>query len=558
LGLVLVTIHAEKTQTLDLLEEMRQVTTRLGQRIEAWVYRYYSGGDLSLSSHLEHVLAQAAHHAPVEQVLLFVLPRTRFHLRFLAASGGGDEHQVQERRRDIRRRPWSNVITNAVGEDMGTFLRDGSRSYGVPILDFGRLLGVLVYRLEQGEPLEQRKRSVLERLGNHLAPLILETPETVHPGFFARLLLRLSQNDLILRELTRGHVVSRQVVAQLDKYREILGNIDSGIIYADLTGRILYQNSFAAVFLEKLGLAGADNCRTVLEPLCKHNGCSVDLMFETLLSGDRLHPLAWQNESGSLVFQILVGVMRQQFGGEEEEMADQRPSAMMLVIKDVTRIHHVDRLKGHVLHLSSYKAKNLITGLLGYLDLIEPGKTEPFELEVYVDHLGTQIRQLDAVLSGFSDLAEQLKALSSDGAEALFDFIATVRECLTEQQETAKARGVTLDLASPPLGSPVIGNYLVFKEGLGLLLRDILRSCYQGQRLVVQLQENEKSMSLVLEDPSLDPSEELLRAIRTKAWNELSESLGKGLRMLDEAGFEVLARRGEQHGLFLHLQVAKV
>ena len=556
-AIALVFSYLNIEQTFAIVKELRENNRRLAKEVESWVYSTELLQEVPIQTSFEQLISYASGFVDIKKAFLLVLPQNSWHLRMIAAIDA-TESDIRERRRDIRRKPWQSAISNATGASLRGFLHDRYfTAYGIPILDFGKMLGIVVITTERGVEISENTRLLLERLAYHMGNVLvgIESLYTKR-GLVKKTIQAIQEADAIQQELVQTNRITNLVVNQIGKYRALLERIDIGVMFGDLMGNIYYSNEFAKEFLRETGIGQARNFMQIIEHTKNERSRPPREFIESATCGIEVPPQEWEDPETRSMFHISLAGLA--INPDEDDGGIRKgATALLMTVQDVTRSRQLDGLKSQAMYLASFKGRNIITGLAGFSSLLIRMAKDPLIKET-ARELSTLTGQLEGLFADFAGLADRISVSGDEAIKTPFDVIAVVTDIITRMQPDAERKGVTLTGNTPLMSSPVIGDWTALQDGIISVLSDIIKSCYSGQEVLVSILERTDHIELEIIDPSVDPGAMLLDAIEDRRWSEISPSLALGLRAFDEGSFRMMVERREDVGMAIRLMLEKL
>ena len=278
---------------------------------------------------------------PISQGFLFLTNTQGTHVT-LAGEVDGSEADIGERRRDIRRRPWRDVLLNPSGDYMDHFLADrDKKTYGVAMNVLGKCVGILVIAVEKRTQISENVRRILERLCQQLA-VVVAGPEFVRPdqGVVRRIFKTVVEADNLRLEVGNIKRITNLVVSHFERYRAFLDHMNVGVAFADLMGNVYYSNSFATKAFSGLDIHFPCNLRYVLGKICAAPGTSAIDQLQSAILGESVPSISYKDsESGKLYHVEILGLSIPE--GTEEARPDDPVTALLLTIREESAVGDV-------------------------------------------------------------------------------------------------------------------------------------------------------------------------------------------------------------------------
>lgn len=514
-------------QTGILLREIRANNASLRSEIERWVRSGSGAAHEPAKSSFELLVSYLKDYVPVQGAYLFLLPLSAFHYR-LHLSLDLDETDIQERRRDIRRMPWLGALSSPNGAYLDRFMKDDDRhAYGIPLFDYGAVLGMVVLVFDVRAELPERTRRFLRRCGEFMSgALIAARTDDRDNRLFASLMRTLMGQDALYGELSNTQAITGGVRTQLDRYRQILNKISVGIMVSDLLGNIYYLNRTALDFLARTGIDFNKRLPDFFGSLMPQDPSLVQQIMEAAVLGESIPPLEWSSRGGETTFQITASGICLDSG--DDPLDDKRISAIVVTIGDVSVNRQLDRLKSQVLALASSKGKSLVD--IARNTVMPPPIAGIPSMPPSGPAVEETWGQLYGLFEQFLRLSERMDHTPSRQLETPYDALMTVKEIVRDLSDEAEKRGIGLELETPELITPAFGDWRSFKRGFQSLVSDSIRTCLRGHSIIIRVRENGRNIQVMVTDPSSTPNEELVSAVDTNQWGDVPLALSEGLR----------------------------
>ncbi len=556
LALLLVFVYLNIEHTFSIVAALRENNLTLEKEVESFLFTPDILKDVPIESLFEQTIRHLRNFIELEKAYLFVLPEGRFHVR-VAASIGCTEEEIRERRRDIRRRPWMDVISNPRGAYMQGFMKqkDELLAYGVPILDFGKLLGVMIVITNSDIELSPRQQKLLERTAFHLSGILHNYEHLFTNTNLAAAVINAIRNaDAIKIQLNHTSRITNRVIGQIVKYRALLERVELGVAFADLMGIVYYTNASANIFLTNIGMAGKKDLLQILEHLSGSPQRAATMM-ERALAGEEVPSIEFEDKKNHKVYLIKLSALS--VGTDPTEAESEGVSALQMTLFDITKNKQLDNLKSQAIYLASFKGKNIITGLSGFASLIKMQVEDPV-VEEFSSELEDLTAQLAELFEEFATLAEKISVPPDEVVETPFDILATIGEIMEEVAVEARKKNVELIQNMPIMCAPVIGDWVRIKEGISLLLRDIVSSCFAGAQIRLTVKELEDGVAIEILDPSMTPTEQMLESAKNQQWDQLPSGMQAAFEAFHTAGIEFELTQSPEGGALIRLVLPKL
>jgi PAS domain S-box-containing protein len=212
----------------------------------------------------------------------------------------------------------------------------------------------------------------------------------------------------------------------------ILNSVADAVLVTDLAGAIVLTNPTAEMLLHEDEQSEASGqLRRWLPELSPNRG-------------------APKIDVGKRTWQAAVAHIRE----------DDRVVGNVIVLRDITRLEEVDRLKTQFVSNVSHELRTPLTNVKLYLGLFQKGKPE--KREQYLSTLQNEVSRLERLITDLLDLSRLERSRHSvahvpiDLAEVLRHVLATL-----EPQAEAKRQTLRLELVEPVLTLPADRNQMI-------------------------------------------------------------------------------------------------
>jgi PAS domain-containing protein len=554
---VFVHVYLSLHNTVYLVRELRMGNAKLARQIETWASPTDGQDSIPAQLNFEYLVDFVRAFVPVNGAYLFSLPLEAFHYKLFLGLGF-TQQDIRERRRDTRRMPWLGATSSSSGSQLRGFMHSQNlMAYGLPIFDYGVILGMVVLVLPEGTLVGDRTARMLSRLAAYMGDILLaaRAKDAQAQSALWRTLQSVLGRDTLFGEVSHSQAVTAAVSLQLERFRMVLDRTTVGIAVADLLGTIYYQNQSAGDLITRIDPTASRKLLTLLRPSLAAEKREAEEVVEALLLGEEVDLIEWTDvERGRTYHLSLAGIAPVAEGGANTGEA--KVSAVLLTINDVTSSKQIDRLKSQVLSLASRRGKSVLEGVRSSLLPREPWELVP-EPPALGAGFGSSVEELDNVLESFSRIARKLESPTVRGGEAPFDVGAVTREVVVELEAVAQKREVRLEVSGPESLAPGFGHFELYRKGLRAILEDVLATCYAGHVVHLTLSETAEKVVVQIVDPSALPADTLLEHIDARRYDEMPAGLAQGLMLLERGGLAVKAYAHEEVSMRLAVSVAK-
>ncbi|MCU0662899.1 MAG: hypothetical protein MUC50_11315 [Myxococcota bacterium] len=553
----LVYVYLSLHNTVYLVRELRLGNAKLSRQIETWANPVEGKDAIPAQLNFEYLVDFVRAFVPVTGAYLFALPLEAFHYRLLLKLGF-TEKDIRERRRDIRRMPWLGAISTPSGSVLRGFMQEREhQAYGLPIFDYGVVLGMVVLVMPPSVTISDRTARMLSRLSAYMGDILLSarSKDAQTQTALWRTLQAVLGRDTLFGEVSHSQAITAAVSLQLDRFRMVLDRTSVGIAVADLLGTIYYHNQVAGDLINRIDPTASRKLLGLLRPVLAPEERTAESVVEALLLGEEVEVIEWSDaERGRTYHLSLAGIAA--VADADVGAAEAKVSAVLLTINDVTSAKQIDRLKSQVLALASRRGKSVLEGVRTSLLPREPWNLAP-DVTATGAGFGSSVEELGNVLESFSRIARKLESPTKRGGDAPFDVGILTREVVAELDPAAAQREVVITVNGPETLAPGFGNFELYRKGMRALLEDVLATCYIGHVVNVTLSETSENVVIQIIDPSAPPSDALLEHIEARRYEDMPTGLAQGLVLLERGGLGVKAYRHEEVALRLAVSIVK-
>ncbi len=422
-------------QAATALENARLFENEQKRRVAADVLREMSmvlTSTLNLNEVFERLLDQIARVIPYTSASVLLLAKPD-QLRIIAGRGFQEPEQVIGTLLELGdETPSARVIRDRAP----LILDDVSRLPAWQVLP-----GMLEVRGWMGAPLIVRDEIIGTLSVDHAQPGIYTQEQAELFGVIANQAAAAITNARLYEALTEyaasleTRVAERTAEIRREQERTItiLNSVADAVLVTDLAGAIVLTNPTAEMLLHE------DERRSESPGQLRR--------WLPELSPDRGAP---KIDVGERTWQAAVAHIRE----------DDRVVGNVIVLRDITRLEEVDRLKTQFVSNVSHELRTPLTNVKLYLGLFQKGKPE--KREQYLATLQNEVSRLERLITDLLDLSRLERSRRSvvhvpvDLAEVLRHVLATL-----EPQADAKRQALRLELVEPVLALPADRNQMI-------------------------------------------------------------------------------------------------
>jgi len=275
---------------------------------------------------------------------------------------------------------------------------------------------------EGANTIHQEDQDVMQPLAAHLAVSIAN----------AQLFEKVQHQNVVLEQ--RVNERTRQIRQQQERIEAILASVADAIIVLDLEGQRVLTNPVARTLFESKSQE-IQALEEVIMRLAKQPG----LESEEVVA------------FGMTTFQAKASKV----------MENEQAVGTVVVLRDITRLQEVDRLKSDFVSQVSHELRTPMSNIKLYLSLLKRGKSEKFESYLFV--IERESQRLERLISDLLDISRMDYARRTETLERLarretVDVNPVIEQVILNHTPQARLRQIKLYHHLTPNLPPVLAN----------------------------------------------------------------------------------------------------
>jgi signal transduction histidine kinase len=280
----------------------------------------------------------------------------------------------------------------------------------VPLILGADVIGALSVERAGANTIHQEDLDVMQPLAAHLAVSIAN----------AQLFERVQHQNLALEE--RVYQRTLEIYQQRERIEAILSSVGDAIIVTDLSGRQVLANPVAsALFDSKHGQDEAQKLNQVIGQLSQRPETETEMVIE-------IGPYTFQAKASKFM--------------ENDQLV-----GTVIVLRDITRLQEVDRLKSDFVSQVSHELRTPMSNIKLYLSLLKRGKTEKYDSYMMV--VEKEAQRLERLISDLLDIsrldyARRTATLERLSARERLEVNPIIEQVILNHTPQARLRQITL------------------------------------------------------------------------------------------------------------------
>jgi len=374
-------------------------------------------------------------------------------------------------------------------------------SIGLPLKAVDKTIGVLFVRYDQPRSFSRQAKETLFIFANQTAIAIQNA------RLYERAQQEITERKRVEAELNEYHeqledqVANRTAALQVamteattarDKIDAILHSVADGLIVTDLEHRIVLANSAASALLD---IPQSEEFNQTREPTIKHS------WLRDLVHSSSKHQikdceieikLTDPNTSQIKIMYARTALVDDRQGN---------PLGAVTIIRDVTRLREIDRLKTEFLSIAAHELRTPLTTVLGFSELMLDRSYDEARQQRYLSMIHDQATHLSEIVNNLLDIA-RLEA--GRGLEINLEPI-NMGEILKNVAQpfiaSTTKHNITLEgLAELPL---VVGDSFRLRQVGKNLLSNAVKYSPQGGNIIVRSQIQDQYIEFSIQDEGI-------------------------------------------------------
>jgi signal transduction histidine kinase/uncharacterized protein YigA (DUF484 family) len=388
----------------------------------------YATGILAFEPLIENVAQQLYAVLKYDTITLYLLAEGKITVQFALANG----EKIPPSALPKGRLPLVGTVGEVVktGEpvlvhDTSSQIRLGAvqpRSELVVPLILGQdVIGVLSVERAGANTIHQEDLDVMRPLAAHLAVSIAN----------AQLFEKVKHQNTVLEQRVNERTL--EIRRQQERLEAILASVADAIIVTDLNGQRVLANPVAKAYLESCG--ASQKLEQVIQRLSQQAEHVSDEVIE-------IGPVTLQAKASKL-------------------MENDRLVGTVIVLRDITRLQEVDRLKSDFVSQVSHELRTPMSNIKLYLSLLKRGKTEKYDSYMLV--IEREAHRLERLISDLLDIsridyARRTATLERLAGRERLDINPIIEQVIVNHTPQARLRRIALHSDLAPALPEILAN----------------------------------------------------------------------------------------------------
>ncbi len=195
-------------------------------------------------------------------------------------------------------------------------------------------------------------------------------------------------------------------------------------------------------------------------------------------------------------------------------MNDNALTAVMGVLRDVTREVAVDRMKTELVSIVAHELRSPLNTIRGFSDLIGKGLEED-ETKEFASIITSEADRLNAVITKFLDI-NRIEAGRTDMRKVPFRIHETVNNVVKVNMPLAEEKNMTVEMEIPNATTPIIGDPDLIGQVFLNLFTNAIKYSEPNKTIRVEIVEGATDMRVSVSDEGYGISESAKEKLFTK------------------------------------------
>ncbi|MDW8219794.1 MAG: ATP-binding protein [Bacteroidota bacterium] len=340
----------------------------------------------------------------------------------------------------------------------------------------------------------------------------------------------------VAAELARYQQMNlNQIVGTRNKLESVVRQASDGFIVIEPNHAIFVMND---VFARWFGVdSRAVEGRSFLEALPNDN--LKQIILEAFTSPEPQIPAQF---SLQLIGEVNETIVKGTFA---RVMSDNQLTAVMGVLRDVTREVAIDRMKTELVSVVAHELRSPLNTIRGFSELIAKGLDEE-ETKEFASIISTEADRLNSVITKFLDL-NRIESGRTDIHKVPFRLHEVVQKVIKVNMPLAEAKHMTVELDIPHSTTPILGDPELIGQVVLNLFSNAVKYSDPAKTIRVAIEEGVTEMRVSVQDQGYGISESAKEKLFTKFFRatddaRVSQHVGTGL------GLAFIKEIVEKHG----------
>jgi signal transduction histidine kinase len=213
-------------------------------------------------------------------------------------------------------------------------------------------------------------------------------------------------------------------------------------------------------------------------------------------------------------------------------MSDNTLTAIMGVLRDVTREVAVDRMKTELVSIVAHELRSPLNTIRGFSDLIGKGLEED-ETKEFASIITSEADRLNGVITKFLDI-NRIESGRTDLRKIPFRIHEVVDGVVRVNMPLAEAKQMTVNVESPLSTTPIVGDPDLIGQVFLNLFTNAVKYSDPGKTVHIEVQEGTTEMRVSVQDQGYGISESAKEKLFTKFFRatddeRVRQHIGTGL-----------------------------
>jgi CHASE2 domain-containing sensor protein/signal transduction histidine kinase len=409
---------------------------------------------------------------------------------------------VEERRRDYERTPYSTVIQeNKPLLQEKPYLKalpGDDRQYLAPLIFAGEILGFWAFSIES---------IAIESPAKFLALTQAYTAQISEILYYRKeLQKRQMQEKNALWTLFKFNTVAKpyqvlnQSVALLDKrsaqLQQVFNSLNTGCVLYDLFGRVLLVNHYME------NLAQFTNLKlyniTALDLISAVSGCNITdarrILQKTIFD---LEMISIPLSNFKVGRDYVLHIQPLKLSDNQNQLGDQAPVfqivGVLCELEDVTELKAIYRLKGQIFERFSFQARDDLAAMGSALSIIEDATTSTAEKTEALGSVRGKIGEALGTLNSVNDqMAIEIESLASSLGRYPVNGQEAIKKAIAALKDYASLRTINLHLETPGLLGLVFASPIELYSVFRTVLMAMINDTFEGSDVWVEIEEKDE------------------------------------------------------------------
>lgn len=293
--------------------------------------------------------------------------------------------------------------------------------------------------------------------------------------------------------------------------RDMINTIQEGIQFVNLAGETVEINDKMGEFFDFFKSAAFERRLSLHELMEKLEQRVVDPA--PLIAFIRQVAYAKHSGSQSIKYELLQPQGRHMLLYSEPLYRDNERFGLLLVHRDMTREHEVDRIKSEFVSTVSHELRTPLASVLGFAELLMHRELKPERQRKYIHTIHQEARRLTTLINDFLDL-QRMESGKQSYVIKTFDMRPLIEEALEIQRVSAPQHQFTVVWGGPPY--TVLGDRDKLQQVLTNLLSNAVKYSPRGGEVRLKCDREGDRLYISVQDEGLGIPQEAVPKLFNK------------------------------------------